>query len=37
MIMGMLPWAKLWLYLAAQLLAAGAAAFVFKWVNPQDP
>ena len=36
MIMGMLPWAKLWFYLAAQLLAAGAAAMVFKWINPQD-
>ena len=36
MVMGMLPWAKLWLYLAAQLLAAGAAALVFKLMNPQD-
>ncbi|HEY7242132.1 MAG TPA: aquaporin [Burkholderiales bacterium] len=36
MIMGMLPWGKLWLYLVAQLLAAGAAALVFKWMNPED-
>jgi aquaporin Z len=36
MIMGMLPWGKLWLYLAAQLLAAGAAAMLFKWINPED-
>jgi glycerol uptake facilitator-like aquaporin len=36
MIMGMLPWAKLWLYLVAQLLGAGAAALVFKAMNPQD-
>ena len=36
MILGMLPWAKLWLYLVAQLLAAGAAAWVFKWMNPED-
>ena len=36
MIMGMLPWAKLWLYLAAQLLAAGAAGLLFEWLNPED-
>ena len=36
MIMGMLPWAKLWLYLAAQLLAAGAAGLLFNWLNPED-
>ena len=36
MIMGMLPWAQVWLYLGAQLLAAGAAAYVFKWMNPKD-
>ena len=36
MIMGMLPWGTLWLYLAAQLLGAGAAALVFKFMNPED-
>ena len=36
MIMGMLPWAKVWLYFGAQLLAAGAAAYLFKWMNPKD-
>jgi len=36
MIMGMLPWAKLWLYLAAQLLAGAVAALVFRWINPED-
>jgi aquaporin Z len=36
MIMGMLPWGKLWLYLAAQLLGAGAAALAFRFMNPQD-
>jgi aquaporin Z len=36
MIMGMLPWGKLWLYLVAQLIAGAAAAFVFRWINPED-
>lgn len=36
MLMDMLPWGKLWLYLAAQLLGAGAAAMAFKFMNPQD-
>ena len=36
MIVGMLPWGKLWLYLAAQLIGAGVAALVFKFMNPQD-
>ena len=36
MIMGMLPWGTLWLYLAAQLLGAAVAAFVFKFMNPED-
>ena len=36
MIMGMLPWAKVWLYFGAQLLAAVAAAYLFKWMNPKD-
>jgi len=36
MIMGMLPWGKLWLYLVAQLLGAAAAALAFKTMNPED-
>jgi aquaporin Z len=36
MIMGMLPWGKLWLYFGAQLLAGVAAALVFRWINPED-
>jgi aquaporin Z len=36
MTMGMLPWDTLWLYLAAELLAGAAAAFVFRGINPQD-
>jgi len=36
MIMGMLPWAKLWLYLVAELVGGAAAAVVFKALNPQD-
>jgi aquaporin Z len=36
MIMGMLPWGKLWLYLVAQVIAGAAAAFVFRWINPED-
>jgi aquaporin Z len=36
MIMGMLPWGKLWLYLVAQLLGAAVAAWSFRAMNPQD-
>jgi aquaporin Z len=36
MVMGMLPWAKLWLYLAAELIGGAAAALVFKAINPSD-
>ena len=36
MIMGMLPWGKLWLYLAAELIAGAAAAFLFLAFNPDD-
>jgi aquaporin Z len=36
MAMGMLPWGKLWLYLAAELLAGAAAAFLFLAINPED-
>ena len=36
MVMGMLPWAKLWLYVAAEVAGAGAAALLFKAVNPED-
>jgi aquaporin Z len=36
MVMGMLPWAKLWLYVAAEVAGAGAAALLFKALNPED-
>jgi aquaporin Z len=36
MMMGMLPWAKLWLYLVADLAGGAAAALVFKVINPED-
>ena len=36
MIMGMLPWGKLWLYVAAELLAGAAAALVFREIHPED-
>src|SRR5262249_29439750 len=35
MVMGMLPWGKLWLYLVAELLGGAAAALVFKAMNPE--
>jgi aquaporin Z len=36
MIMGMLPWGKLWLYLVAELIGGATAALVFKAINPED-
>jgi aquaporin Z len=36
MTMGLLPWAKLWLYVVAQLAAGAAAALVFRWINADD-
>jgi aquaporin Z len=36
MVMGMLPWGKLWLYFAAELIGGAAAAMVFKAINPED-
>ena len=36
MVMGMLPWAKLWLYVAAEVAGAAAAAVIFKALNPED-
>ena len=36
MMMGMLPFGSLWLYLAAELAGAAAAAFAFKAINPED-
>jgi aquaporin Z len=36
MVMGMLPWGKLWLYLAAELIGGAVAAMVFKAINPED-
>jgi aquaporin Z len=36
MVMSMLPWATLWLYVAADLLGGALAALVFKAINPDD-
>jgi aquaporin Z len=36
MILGMLPWSKLWLYIVAEVLGAVAAAFLFRWMHPDD-
>jgi aquaporin Z len=36
MTMGMLPWAKLWLYVVAEVIGAVLAAMVFKAINPKD-
>jgi aquaporin Z len=36
MMMGMLPWGKLWLYLAAELAGGAAAAIVFRALNSDD-
>ena len=35
-IMGLSPWAALWIYLAANFLGGAAAAAVFKALNPAD-
>jgi aquaporin Z len=35
-IMGMLPWGKLWLYVAAELIGGAAGAMVFRALNPED-
>ena len=35
-IMGLSPWAALWIYLAANFLGGAAAAVVFKALNPAD-
>ena len=35
-VMGLVPWAYLWLYLVADLLAAATAAAVFRALNPAD-
>jgi aquaporin Z len=36
MTMKMLPWSKIGVYLAAELLGGAAAAFLFLWMNPDD-
>jgi aquaporin Z len=36
MVMGMLPWGKLWLYVVAELIGGAAAAMVFRALNPKD-
>jgi aquaporin Z len=35
-VLGLAPWASLWLYLVATLGGGAAAAAVFRWVNPTD-
>ena len=35
-VMGLIPWATLWIYLAANFLGGAAAAAVFKALNPVD-
>ena len=35
-VMGLFPWANLWVYLVANVAAGVIAAVVFKTVNPQD-
>lgn len=35
-LMGLVTWSSLWVYLVANLLGAAAAAFVFKFANPDD-
>ena len=34
--MGIVAWSSLWIYFAAELAGAAAAALVFKLVNPDD-
>ena len=35
-VMGLSAWPNLWLYLVAELVAAGVAAMIFKFLNPAD-
>jgi|SRR5579859_2496136 len=35
-IMGLLSWANIWIYLLANLAGGAAAAFVFRYLNPDD-
>ena len=35
-IMGLSPWANLWIYLLANLCGGAVAAFTFKFLNPED-
>jgi aquaporin Z len=36
MVMGLFSWSTIWIYLLAQAIAAVAAAYTFKFVNPED-
>ncbi len=35
-IMGLFNWSNIWIYLIAELLAGAAAAFTFRYLNPDD-
>jgi len=35
-VMGLSAWPNIWIYLVGNLLAGAAAAFVFKFINPED-
>ena len=36
MVMGLFSWSTIWIYLLAQLLGAAAAAYTFRFLNPDD-
>jgi aquaporin Z len=36
MVMGLLSWSTIWIYLLAQVVAAAAAGFLFKFMHPDD-
>jgi aquaporin Z len=36
MVMGLVSWSTIWIYLLAQLLAAVAAGFLFRFMHPDD-
>ena len=35
-VLGLFAWGNLWIYLVAELAGAAAAAFLFRWANPDD-
>lgn len=36
MVMGLFSWSTIWVFLLAQVVAAAAAAYTFKFLNPED-